>query len=305
MNFDHKTRSLTILLLLVFITVCPHLTPAAQQVRQTRGERVALKPLDIPKAEHFADVGNRRLHSFVYGKGSPSIVLISGNRAPQEYWNSVVPALAEKTTVLTYDRAGIGRSETGDLPLHAKQSAEDLAHLLKLLEIPAPYIVVGHSYGGTVARLFAAMNPEDIAGLILEDCSHEDILEEQRKILKGADLEQLEKMVEMMSPEGPPQTETDCVRVSKQQLRDSPPLPAVPFVVITSGDRSKAMPPMFSAQGKSDLITLGLNLQKRLVALIPGGKHIVAEGVGHNIHVERPELLLEPIIEMLEEKRRP
>ncbi|HSG27888.1 MAG TPA: alpha/beta hydrolase, partial [Candidatus Krumholzibacterium sp.] len=196
-----------------------------------------------------------------------------------------------------------GRSETGGLPLHAKKSAEDLAVLLKRLEIPRPYLVVGHSYGGAVARLFAAMYPEDIGGLILEDCQHEDILEEQRKTLKGADLKQLEKMVEMMSSKGEPTTELGFIMESRKQLHESPPLPVVPFVVITSGDRSKAMPPMFSEEGKTALIALGLDLQKRLVDLIPGGKHIIAENAGHNIHAEKPEVLVKPILEMLEKAR--
>jgi len=47
------------------------------------------------------------------------------------------------------------------------------------------------------------------------------------------------------------------------------------------------------------LIKLGLDFQQRLVDLIPGGKHIIAEGVGHNIHVEKPEILVDPIIEMI------
>lgn len=61
---------------------------------------------------------------------------------------------------------------------------------------------------------------------------------------------------------------------------------------------------MFSDEGKEKLATLGLELQQRLVALIPGGEHIVIEGVGHNIHIEKPDALIEPISEMIDRIRK-
>lgn len=73
------------------------------------------------------------------------MVLVSGFGAPQDYWNPVVPDLAAQTTVLTYDRAGIGKSEMGDLPTHGTQAAIDLHRLLDKPNLPKPYIVIGHS----------------------------------------------------------------------------------------------------------------------------------------------------------------
>jgi len=128
--------------------------------------------ITTPKTEKTIDVGGRNLHSCVYGKGSPTVVLVSGFGAPQAYWNPVVPELAAQTTVLTYDRAGIGKSEIGELPTHGKQAATDLHTLLKKLNLPKPYIVIGHSYGGSVVRLFASMYSDDIDGIILEDSQH-------------------------------------------------------------------------------------------------------------------------------------
>lgn len=56
---------------------------------------------------------------------------------------------------------------------------KDIYVLLKNLDVPKPYILVGHSYGGKIARLFASMYSEDLGGLILEDTQHEDILNKQ------------------------------------------------------------------------------------------------------------------------------
>jgi pimeloyl-ACP methyl ester carboxylesterase len=63
------------------------------------------------------------------------------------------------------------------------------------------------------------------------------------------------------------------------------------------------MPSMFSDEAKEKIAVLSMEMQKKLVALIPGGKHIVVEGAGHNIHVEKPEALIDPVIEMVNEVR--
>jgi pimeloyl-ACP methyl ester carboxylesterase len=267
-------------------------------------QAVQIPDITTPKTEKMVDVGGRNLHSCVYGKGSPTVVFVSGFGAPQAYWNPVIPDLAAITTVLTYDRAGIGRSEIGELPTHGKQAATDLHALLDKLSLPKPYIVVGHSYGGSVVRLFASIYPDGIGGIILEDSQVEGVLEEQRKILKGKDLEQLEEMVAKFAAPDNPKTEGDYRDISEEQVKNSGPLPRVPFVVITAGDRSKGMPPIFSEDARKKMVELRMEMQKKLAALVPGGKQIVVNDVGHNIHLERPEALIEPVVEMIEEVRK-
>lgn len=281
-------------------------TDLNESVKRNDSSQEAFQNQDIttPKTEKMIDVGRRSLHSCVYGKGSPTVVLVSGFGAPQAYWNPVVPELASQTTVLTYDRAGVGKSEIGELPSHGKQAATDLHTLLTKRNLPKPYIVIGHSYGGSVVRLFASMYPDDIGGIILEDSSHEAILEEQRKILKGKDLELLEKMVSRFATPDNPKTEGDYRFITMEQVKNSKPLPRVPFVVLTAGDRSKHMPPIFSDEANKKLAELGIELQKKLVAMIPGGKHIIVDDAGHNIHLEKPEALIAPVIEMIKEVRK-
>jgi len=270
---------------------------------QQRDNRMQIPDIPTEKVEMLVDLGGRKLDCCVYGEGSPTILLLSGGRAPQAYWNPVVSDLAEKTTVLTYDRAGSGKSPLGDLPTHGMQAAKDLDTLLKALDLPKPYIVVGHSYGGKVARLFTSMYPDDVGGLILEDTQHEDILQEERKILKGEDLRMLEEIVAMMKGRDPPVTEIDYIEITARQLRDSGPLPEIPLVVISSGKRLKSGPREFSEEGREALVELNREMQQRLVDLIPGGKQIIVEDVGHNIHVEKPGALIIPVLDMVEELR--
>jgi len=263
-------------------------------------EQLRIPEISTPKIENMIDVGGRKLHCCVYGNGSPAVVLVSGLGAPQAYWNSVIPDLAAKTTVVTYDRAGVGKSEIGDLPAHGEQSAKDLHVLLDRLGVPRPYILVGHSFGGNVVRLFASRYTDDMGGLILEDTQHEDVLNELRKILEGKDLESFEQnLLPMFSEPENPITEVDYRNITREQLRKSKPLPRVPFVILTSADRAKAMQPLFSDEAIGKMLELDSALNKKLTALIPGGREIIVEGTGHDIHVDKPEVLIAPVVEMI------
>jgi len=285
---------------LIMISTCFFLVHVNSYAQANR-DQLHIPDISIDKIEDMIDVGGRKLHFCTYGNKSPSVILISGFNAPQIYWNAIIPDIAEKATVITYDRPGYGKSEIGELPLHGEQTAKDLFVLLEKFKVPKPYIIVGHSYGGDIARLFVSMYPEVTGGLILEDTQHEDILEEQRRLLTGQNLKKLDEMVSHMGDPVNPKSELDYRSATWDQLRKSKPLPKVPYIVITSGERAKGVPPMFSEGAREKLIVLGLDLQKRLLKLIPDGKHIIAEGAGHNIHIEKPEIVSNAIVEMINE----
>ena len=290
---------------LVFLfVVCTQSIGHAQERREQGDTYMTIDSLTIEKIDRMADVGGRALHCRVYGEGGPTVVLVSGLGAPQDYWNSVVPDIASRTTVITYDRAGTGKSKMNSLPAHGLQSATELRTLLEKLQVPKPYILVGHSYGGKVVRLFASLYPEKMGSLILVDSSHEDMLEEQRKVLTGEDLKKLENMVEMLQPPENPQTELDYNSMTIDQLRKSDPLPGIPLVVLVSGERMKTPPPMYSQAGQEKILQLRMRMGERLVSIIPGGQLIVVEGAGHNIHVDKPAALIDPVCEMINAMRK-
>jgi pimeloyl-ACP methyl ester carboxylesterase len=263
-------------------------------------QAVNIPPLAIEGTERMVDVGGRRLHSFVYGSGGPTVVLVSGFQAPQAYWNPVVPGLAEITTVVTYDRAGYGKSERGELPVHGEQSAADLHVLLGKLNVPKPYLLVGHSYGGRVVRLFASSYPGDTAGLILEEAGHEDLPDAQLAALAGKDRETLAAMIAPYRTKVPdPHSETDYMAETVEQLHRCGPLPHVPLVVITSASRGSGLPPVFSPESQAKLDEVALAMQKKLADLVPGAEHIFVEGAGHNVHLDKPEAVLAPVRAMI------
>jgi pimeloyl-ACP methyl ester carboxylesterase len=88
------------------------------------------------------------------------------------HWVRVQRQLAKTTRVCSYDRAGMGWSEAGPEPRDARQISSELHTLLKDGGTEGPYVLVGHSYGGLYAQMYAARHPDETAGVVLVDSSH-------------------------------------------------------------------------------------------------------------------------------------
>lgn len=101
------------------------------------------------------------------------MVVLTALGSPCLEWTSVADAVGEYTTVCLYDRPGLGWSDTAPGLASVGRMADDLRHVLSVGDLPAPYILVGHSLGGYAARVYAARWPEDVAGLVLVDSPHE------------------------------------------------------------------------------------------------------------------------------------
>ena len=126
-----------------------------------------------PPPGQMVDVGGHRLHLYCTGKGSPTVVLEAAAPGWSLYWSLVQPEVAKVTRVCAYDRAGLGWSERGPSPRTGQRMARELHQLLKRAGISGPYIFVGHSLGGFVARLYREEHPTDIVGMVLVDAGHE------------------------------------------------------------------------------------------------------------------------------------
>jgi pimeloyl-ACP methyl ester carboxylesterase len=122
-----------------------------------------------PPPGRLVDVGGYRLHVLDSGKGHPTVVFEAGLPGSVLSWHRVHEELAQVVRVVSYDRAGLGWSDPGPEPRSAERIVEELRRLLDRAEIPGPYILVGHSFGGLTTRLFAARYPDDVAGLVLVD----------------------------------------------------------------------------------------------------------------------------------------
>lgn len=114
----------------------------------------------------------KKLSLYCEGKGTPVVMLDAGLGASGiTSWRKVQSAIARVTKTCAYDRAGIWNSAPADGPRDAGAEADDLAALLKAAHLPAPYVIVGHSYAGYIDRLYAGRHSADVAGLVLVDPS--------------------------------------------------------------------------------------------------------------------------------------
>lgn len=118
----------------------------------------------------LVDIGaGRRLLLHCVGSGSPTVVLEAGFGADASQWRDVQPDIARDTRTCAYDRAGFGFSAAPAGVRDARDEITDLRRLLARARIDPPYVVVGHSYGGVLARVFAHLHPTETAGLVLID----------------------------------------------------------------------------------------------------------------------------------------
>lgn len=120
------------------------------------------------------NVGGRRLALTCSGAGSPSVILETGLGAESDEWALVQRETSALARVIRYDRANRGASDGVAGPRTALDMIEDLHALLRVSQIEGPFILVGHSFGGLLARLYAHRYPEQVAGIVLVDAMHED-----------------------------------------------------------------------------------------------------------------------------------
>jgi pimeloyl-ACP methyl ester carboxylesterase len=114
-------------------------------------------------------INGHQMHLVCKGEGSPAVILQAGASAESLWWYRVQNQLAEHTKVCAFDRPGMGWSEPVDGPRDPLTINAELHALLEQAGVPAPYVVVGHSFGSIMTRIFAEQYPEEVAGIVLVD----------------------------------------------------------------------------------------------------------------------------------------
>jgi pimeloyl-ACP methyl ester carboxylesterase len=118
-------------------------------------------------------VGDHSLHLLCKGGAGPTVIIEQGAGEPSRFWWPVQDTVSAFARVCTYDRAGYGWSEPVRASRTIQDRAEELHALLVNAAVPAPYILVAHSYGGLIVRWFAREYRDQVAGLVLVDTAEE------------------------------------------------------------------------------------------------------------------------------------
>jgi pimeloyl-ACP methyl ester carboxylesterase len=155
---------------------------AAALAAAAAGEALARRRTARAEITRYVDVGGHRVAVSERGArpdpDTPAVMVVPGAGDCQASWTAVADRLADRTLVITYDRAGLGASERGPAPTATRYVAE-LQAVLDACTPQGQYVLVGHSLGGLVARLHAQEHPERLAGLVQVDATPEAVAEDR------------------------------------------------------------------------------------------------------------------------------
>ncbi|CAI6023223.1 alpha/beta fold hydrolase [Cohnella sp. JJ-181] len=240
-------------------------------------------------------VDGKRTEYALDGRGTPAIVLINGGGGPIEGWHKVYHALAEKSAVFAYNRAGIGKSAKPEGPQDGETIVAALRGALNAVGVKPPYLLVGHSLGGLYANLYARLHPEETVGVVLLEASHPGDLaigELQSGAVRGAN-----KLLRLMDALIGRRKwhETNEVAQTAAQIARAGAFPDVPLVVVSGGKRPPMMP--------EAVYDVRRDNQTELARLSARGRQIVAAGSGHFPQFSEPALVVSAIEDCLEEAR--
>ena len=250
----------------------------------------------LPKSR-VAVVDRQKVTYGVSGTGLPTIVMISGAGGPMMGWYKLYPDLDRLGTVVVYDRPGVGDSPRAAVPQTGREAVATLHKLLRNIGARPPYVLVGHSFGGLHANLFARLHPGEVAGVVfLEATAPEDIgVMKDRQSATARALNGL--LNALSSPDS--NDEVSVERETVEQIRSAPAFPDVPVLVLSGGQT----PPGWASDPRS-LALRDLN-QEGLARLSPRGRRMVAPGSGHFPQMSEPQRVLEAISRVVAESRKP
>jgi pimeloyl-ACP methyl ester carboxylesterase len=281
-----------------------------------------------PMPGQLVDVGGYKMHLDCAGRGTPTVVLDSGLGDSYLSWQKVQPQIAHFTRVCSYDRAGLGYSDSSPRSRTSRDFAEEVHTLLHKAGIPPPYVLVGHSMGGFDVRLYAGLYCNEIAGMVLVDSSHPEQKKRFPPALNDMDATWLreQEFMEFTMPFGIPRllgfcgndgeiraaecnfhsaresvAELKAVSESAAQAATAGKLGDMPLAVL-SEDPDKPQPDL-----PEDLIKPASDawqqMQKELARLSTRSTHVIAKNSGHFIQFDRPDIVIEAVRKVVDQER--
>ena len=296
----------------------------------------------LPRIGRAVDIGGRSLNIDCAGEGAPAVIFDSGAGLPGLQWSVVQAEIAKETRACSFDRAGFGWSDIGPFPRTSDAMSSDLHQLLHHAGIPMPFIYVGHSLGGLNARVYNAMYPTEIAGVVFVDAAHEDEPRRAPAFMLGhtapralwhpiwiaAQTARLLGVIRLMTRS--PSLPSDPAQRTREQilaaLRSQPKAIASladasgpesyreaesargfgdrPVLVLTRGKVQQSAPVTdMDKQGVAYEQVWMHEIQPKLARLSTHGKQVIVANSGHDIPAEAPEAVIGAVREVLRDVR--
>jgi pimeloyl-ACP methyl ester carboxylesterase len=288
---------------------------------------------ELPAAPgKLIDIGGRRLHLLCSGQGAPTIVLEAGASAFAIDWTLVQYELARSTRVCSYDRAGMGWSDSSTAATRATESS-DLHALLRAAAERPPYVMVGASRGGLLVRAFALDYPDDVAGFVFVDPATEDrlftMLGGEGVLIASLTLDQLRSTMPRQSvpitrrnPQTGPPFDRLPPPLYEQRVKldvrliESVPTMVTPEWIAASQEREHALLARLLASRSATPHPLGdrptvvlsrgnerdagrEGVHAALARLSTSSRHSVIVGSGHEIHLFEPAAVIQAVTDVM------
>ena len=130
---------------------------------------------EFPHPGRLLSVGDHRLHIWCAGRGSPTVLLLSGDGTPSVTMYATQNRIAKFTTVCSYDRAGLGWSDPATHPMGLTEQVDDLNRLVQRSDLALPLVLVPESGGSLIALSFFDRSPTSVAGMVMVDGSEPEL----------------------------------------------------------------------------------------------------------------------------------
>lgn len=255
---------------------------------------------DIETVETLIQVGKYRLNFQLIKGGDLTILLEAGGGMHSAEWTKLAPELARRTgaTVVAYDRAGFGKSDLPDTPHNMHEEVDWLWQGLQKLGLDKDFVLVGHSFGGWMIRLFSSEHPKVTRGMVFVDPFTNEFVE-----LLGVEYLDNHPMAgkipfDTSQPDKLTKIQRALIRMvgdglgPKIEIMRQTSIPSnIPVIVITSGR------PFLPKTEEQEAWRLA---HEQMTASIKGASLIVAEESDHMVPWRQPDLIIEAVIEVIQ-----
>ncbi len=234
-------------------------------------------------------VDGRAVEVVEAGVGEATVVFESGLGDDWTPWDDVASEVSRHARVFAYSRPGYGDSDPSSTPRDAGHIVAELRVLLTSQGYAPPYVLVGHSFGGTYMELFAKSHPDEVAGVVLVDPRHRDFLEacEAKKIeMCGIPADDLATLPDVQI------AEYKAFAKASGQILAAGSFGSYPVRVLTATEHPTS--PAWEALWESMLGSLAAEAED--------GRQILFEGAGHYIQRDRTDDVARIIVKMLPQR---
>jgi pimeloyl-ACP methyl ester carboxylesterase len=236
----------------------------------------------------LVDIGDRSLFLDCAGDGAPTVLFEAGGGSDGTTWRHVVPMLLRSTRTCVYDRAGTGLSSAAPRPHTPQQMVDELDRLLSNAHLAGTHVLVGHSLGGLLVRLYASQHPTAVSGMVLVDPTTEE-QDARMWSLMPADLMRQFKQSLSQSREG---LDYDSFVRGMAELRSANrSLGNMPLVVLTAVGATEGGQPTLPDELGQQLAREWLAMHEEVSQLSSNSAHVLIEASGHDMPNEAPSVI--------------